>query len=122
MNGEADTEALLAVSDLVVKYRSPRSLFHLAAADIHAVNGVSLDIAAGQTLGLVGESGSGKSSTGNTILGIVRAESGSVRFDGVELTTLEGKYPQGHPPRHSGRLSRPRFVAEPVDGHCGHPG
>ena len=94
MNGEAGTKALLAVSDLVVKYRSPRSLFHLAGADIHAVNGVSLDIAAGQTLGLVGESGSGKSSTGNTILGIVRAESGSVRFDGVELTTLEGKYPK----------------------------
>ncbi len=89
----SSTEPLLAVGDLFVTYRSPRSLFHLAAVDIHAVNGVSFDIAQGQTLGLVGESGSGKSSTGNTILGMVQAESGFVRFDGIDLTELEGKYP-----------------------------
>ena len=89
----SSTEPLLAVGDLIVTYRSPRSLFHLAAVDIHAVNGVSFDIVQGQTLGLVGESGSGKSSTGNTILGMVQAESGSVRFDGIDLTELEGKYP-----------------------------
>ena len=89
----SSTEPLLAVGDLFVTYRSPRSLFHLAAVDIHAVNGVSFDIVQGQTLGLVGESGSGKSSTGNTILGMVQAESGSVRFDGIDLTELEGKYP-----------------------------
>lgn len=89
----SSTEPLLAVGGLFVTYRSPRSLFHLATVDIHAVNGVSFDIAQGQTLGLVGESGSGKSSTGNTILGMVQAESGSVRFDGIDLTELEGKYP-----------------------------
>ena len=89
----SSTEPLLAVGDLIVTYRSPRSLFHLAAVDIHAVNGVSFDIAQGKTLGLVGESGSGKSSTGNTILGMVQAESGTVRFDGIDLTELEGKYP-----------------------------
>lgn len=89
-----DTEPLLSVRDLVVTYRNPRSLFHLAPTAVHAVNGVNLDIAPGQTLGLVGESGSGKSSTGNTILGIVHAESGSVSFDGVDLTEFEGKYPK----------------------------
>jgi ABC-type oligopeptide transport system ATPase subunit len=57
---------------------------------VDAVVDVSFDIARGETLGLVGESGSGKSTTGYCILQILRPTSGSIRFDGQELTELGG--------------------------------
>jgi peptide/nickel transport system ATP-binding protein len=53
-----------------------------------AVDGVSFDLHQNETLGIVGESGSGKSTTGRVILQLLPASSGSIRFDGVELTTL----------------------------------
>ena len=56
--------------------------------EIHAVSGVSFSIAPGETLGLVGESGCGKSTTGRSVLQLTRPTSGSVTFEGVELTEL----------------------------------
>ena len=58
---------------------------------VDAVVDVSFDIGKGETLGLVGESGSGKSTTGYCILQIIRPTSGSVVFDGRELTELKGE-------------------------------
>src|SRR6185369_4311975 len=52
---------------------------------VHAVDGVSLTIAKGETLGLVGESGSGKSTTGRIVLGLEPPDSGAVRFDGKSM-------------------------------------
>lgn len=57
---------------------------------IHAVEGVSFSLGEGETLGLVGESGCGKSTTGRCILQLYRPTAGSVRFEGRELTELQG--------------------------------
>lgn len=58
---------------------------------VHAVSDVSFDVAKGETLGLVGESGCGKSTTGRALIQAPAPTSGSVRLDGVELSTLRGK-------------------------------
>lgn len=57
---------------------------------LKAVDRVSLHLERGETLGLVGESGSGKSTVGNLILRLLDADSGSVRFEGVDVTCLKG--------------------------------
>lgn len=75
-------DVLLRVDDLVVEFRAARG------QTVHAVSGISLDVARGETLGLVGESGCGKSTTGRAILQLPPPTSGSVRYDGQELTTL----------------------------------
>jgi peptide/nickel transport system ATP-binding protein len=77
---------LLQVENLVVEF----PIGHRGEA-VHAVSGVSLDLAEGETLGVVGESGSGKSTTGRAIMQLPAPTAGSVRFDGAELTALQGE-------------------------------
>jgi oligopeptide/dipeptide ABC transporter ATP-binding protein len=81
--------ALLEVRDLVKEFpvRGGGIVPH-TVGHVHAVSGVSLDLEVGRTLGLVGESGCGKSTVGRAILQLHKPTSGSVRFDGEELTTL----------------------------------
>ena len=83
------SEPLLKVDDLKVYFPIRRGLLFDRTVDhVKAVDGVSFEVAEGQTLGLVGESGSGKSTTAYAALQLVRPTSGSVRFAGQELTTL----------------------------------
>jgi peptide/nickel transport system ATP-binding protein/oligopeptide transport system ATP-binding protein len=85
------TGPLLEVTDLV-KHFPVRggTLVRRRVGEVHAVCGVSFAIARGETLGLVGESGCGKSTTGRAVLQLTRPTSGSVRFEGTELTTVDG--------------------------------
>lgn len=81
--------ALLEVRNLVKEFpvRSP-GVVRRVVGKVQAVSDVSFDLAAGETLGLVGESGCGKSTTGRSVLQLLQATSGSVTFDGRELTDL----------------------------------
>jgi oligopeptide/dipeptide ABC transporter ATP-binding protein len=84
--------ALLEVRDLVKHFAvGERGLLARARETLRAVDGVTFELERGRTLGLVGESGSGKSTTARVIIGLERATSGSVKLDGVELTTLTRK-------------------------------
>jgi oligopeptide transport system ATP-binding protein len=81
--------ALLEVRDLEKHFPVKKGiLFERTVDHVKAVDGVSFDIREGETLGLVGESGSGKSTTGYCILQLLRPTSGSIRFQGTELTEL----------------------------------
>lgn len=78
--------SLLQIKDLEVRFAASGSgLFGLNRQWVRAVNGVSLNLAAGQTLGLVGESGSGKSTLGRAILHLNPISAGQVLFDGVDM-------------------------------------
>ena len=77
--------ALLEVRNLTKIFDLSESSFGRSAGQVRAVDDVSLDIHAGETLGLVGESGSGKSTLGRLVLRLVEPTSGAVLFDGVDL-------------------------------------
>ena len=116
------------VDELEVRFWTDRGI-------VHAVNGVSFDIAPGETLGIVGESGCGKSVTSLAVLGILpragRVTSGSARFDGTELTTMSDSELRGirgsqiamifQDPMTSLNpvLSIGRQIREPLETHLG---
>lgn len=83
----SQTEPLLQVEHLKVYYPIKGGIISHVTGHIHAVDDVSFSIDAGTTLGLVGESGCGKSTIGRQIVRLEQPTSGSIRFDGLELTT-----------------------------------
>jgi oligopeptide/dipeptide ABC transporter ATP-binding protein len=85
-------EPLLAVRDLRVHFPITRGVvFRRTVGTVRAVDGVTLDVYPGETVGLVGESGSGKSTLGRAIVRLYRPTSGSIVFRGVDLATLRGR-------------------------------
>jgi oligopeptide/dipeptide ABC transporter ATP-binding protein len=79
------TKPLLKVSNLEKKFPIQRGLFKKTVGQIHAVDGISFEINAGETLGLVGESGCGKSTTARLILRLLDLTAGEIFFDGKEI-------------------------------------
>jgi peptide/nickel transport system ATP-binding protein len=80
-----DGDLVLRVEDLVMEFPVGRT-----GLKVNAVSGISFDVLRGETLGLVGESGCGKSTTGRAVMQLPRPTSGSVLFEGRELTALSG--------------------------------
>lgn len=82
---------LVEARDLVVRFPVRRGFLRRVAGHVHAVDGVSLDVLPGETVGLVGETGCGKSTLGRCLVRLVRPDSGSLRFCGEDLLALEGR-------------------------------
>ncbi|MBX3078205.1 MAG: ABC transporter ATP-binding protein [Cryobacterium sp.] len=80
---------LLSVSHLKVAYPIRSSILLRKTGENLAVSDVNFDIHAGETVGLVGESGSGKSTIARTIIGLVEASGGLIRFEGEDITRLD---------------------------------
>jgi oligopeptide/dipeptide ABC transporter ATP-binding protein len=82
---------LLEVRDLKTHFPVLGGLLRRTVGHVYAVDGVSLDIRRGETMGLVGESGCGKTTLGRTILRLEKATAGTVRFDGQDVLALRGR-------------------------------
>jgi len=83
--------ALVEVRNLIKTFSATESLFGRKLREVRAVDEVSLQIHAGETLGLIGESGSGKSTLGRLILRLIEPTSGSVLFEGHDLANLAAR-------------------------------
>ena len=82
---------LLTLRSVTKHFVARRSLLGTPTAIVHAVDGVSFDVAAGETLALVGESGCGKSTVGQLALRLIDPTSGEVHFEGRDLASLSGR-------------------------------
>src|SRR5258708_14231793 len=85
------TDSLVRIEDLVLHFPITQGIIiQRQIGAVRAVDGVSLSIPKGETLGLVGESGSGKTTIGRCIVRLYKPTSGSIYFGGVDLAKLEG--------------------------------
>lgn len=85
------TRPVLEVSDLKVRFPASRDWLGRPTSHVHAVNGVTLEVRGGRSLGIVGESGCGKSTLAQAIIGLAPYEQGRVTIDGQDLQATQGK-------------------------------
>ncbi|WP_294901514.1 dipeptide ABC transporter ATP-binding protein [Tatumella sp. UBA2305] len=85
-----DAPPILQVRDLVTRFDIRGGWLNRVERQVHAVEHVSFDLYAGETLALVGESGCGKSTTGRSLLRLVESQGGSITFNGQRIDSLSG--------------------------------
>ncbi len=85
------SDALLQVRDLKVWFPVRQGFLQRTVGHVRAVDGVSFDVGAGETLALVGESGCGKTTAGRALLRLIEPTAGDVRFDGQDVRALGGE-------------------------------
>lgn len=123
-------QPLLEVSDLqtVFDIKKGGLAFWQPSVTLKAVNGISFSLNAGETLGVVGESGCGKSTLARTIIGLIKAKSGSIKFDGQELVGASERVLydirrdmqmifQDPPASLNPRMTVGNIIAEPLKTH-----
>jgi len=86
-----DIPPILRVKDLVTRFDLRSGIFGRVTRRVHAVEKLSFDLHAGETLALVGESGCGKSTTGRSLLRLVDSQRGSIEFNGRDILALRNK-------------------------------
>ena len=88
-------DPLVSVTDLKVWFPVASGVLQRTVGQVHAVDGVDLEIKAGETVGLVGESGCGKSTLGRTVIRLIKPTGGTVRFKGEDITRIRGEHLRG---------------------------
>lgn len=124
----ADNDVILRVENLKKHFPIMRGIFRRQVGAVKAVDGITFDVRRGETLGLVGESGCGKSTTGRVILQLYPVTSGSIIFEGQDMTQLKGEALRRIRPRmqmifqdpHASlnpRMTVGSIVSEPLSEH-----
>ena len=88
-------DPLVSVSDLKVWFPVASGVLQRTVGQVHAVDGLDLDIMAGETVGLVGESGCGKSTLGRTVIRLIEPTAGTIRFRGEDISHIRGGHLRG---------------------------
>ncbi|MGH3002388.1 MAG: ATP-binding cassette domain-containing protein [Gaiellaceae bacterium] len=82
------TENLVEVEHLAKRFQVKQGVFARGKDEVHAVEDVSFNVRTGETLGIVGESGCGKSTTARLILRLLNPTSGTIRFEGRDISKI----------------------------------
>ncbi|RPH33872.1 MAG: ABC transporter ATP-binding protein [Bacteroidales bacterium] len=83
---------LYSVKNVITSFSTKKNIWGKSIAQFRAVDNVTLALYEGETLGIVGESGSGKTTLGRTLLNLIKSQSGSVLYKGVNLSQMDRKF------------------------------